>query len=58
MLPQAREFNHPGVLFMSDGTFEQEMDRWFQATSVVMQPLGLTIMVKKEQSRKTKLLVY
>lgn len=37
LLPQAREFNYPKALFMSDGEMKQEVDRQVDGASAVLQ---------------------
>ena len=58
LLPQAKEFKYLGVLFMSEGKMEWEMDRRIGAASAVMRALYRSIVVKKELSRKAKLSIY
>ena len=38
-LPQVEEFKYLGVLFRSEGTIEQEVDRRIRAASAVMKTL-------------------
>ncbi|KAK7915621.1 hypothetical protein WMY93_011382 [Mugilogobius chulae] len=57
-LPQVEEFKYLGVLFTSEGRMEREIDRRIGAASAVMQSLYRTVVVKKELSRKAKLLIY
>ena len=45
-----------GVLFTSEGKMERKIDRLIGAASAVMQALHRSIVVKKELSRKAKLL--
>ena len=52
MLPQVQEFKYLGVLFMSKGKMEHEVDRWIGAASAVMWALYWTVVVKKELSHE------
>ncbi|KAG1932899.1 hypothetical protein F2P79_020886 [Pimephales promelas] len=58
ILPQVEEFNYLGVLFTSEGRMEQEIDRRIGAASAVMRSMYRSVVVKKELSRKAKLLIY
>ncbi|XP_018538853.1 uncharacterized protein LOC108887791 [Lates calcarifer] len=58
LLPQAKEFKYLGVLCMSDGRMEYEIDRRISAASAVMRSLYWTTVVKRERSRKAKLSIY
>ena len=58
ILPQVEEFKYLGVLFTSEGRLEREIDRQIGATSVVMQTLHRSVVVKRELSRKAKLSIY
>ena len=58
ILPQVEEFKYLGVLFMSEGRMEREIDRRIGAASAVMRTLHGSIMVKRELSRKAKLSIY
>ncbi|XDV39599.1 hypothetical protein PO909_008816 [Leuciscus waleckii] len=57
-LPQVEEFKYLGVLFTSEGRMEREIDRQIGAASAVMRSLYRSVVVKKELSRKAKLLIY
>jgi len=46
LLPQAKEFKYLGVLLMSEGKMEQEMDRRIGAASAIMQALYWSVVVK------------
>ena len=54
LLPQENEFQYPGN---SDMKVEPEMDRRFGAVSAALWALHQTVMVKRELSRKAKLLI-
>ncbi|KAI3366683.1 hypothetical protein L3Q82_009358 [Scortum barcoo] len=56
VLPQVEEFKYLGVLFTSEGKIEREIDRRIGAASAVMRSVYRTVVVKKELSRKAKLL--
>ncbi|KAI3373259.1 hypothetical protein L3Q82_006385 [Scortum barcoo] len=58
VLPQVEEFKYLGVLFMSEGKMECEIDRQIGVVSAVMRSVYRTIVVKKELSRKAKLSIY
>ncbi|KAI3360890.1 hypothetical protein L3Q82_012903, partial [Scortum barcoo] len=58
VLPQVEEFKYLGVLFMSEGKMEREIDRRIGAASAVMRSVYRTVVVKKELSRKAKLSIY
>ncbi|TWW56187.1 hypothetical protein D4764_08G0001740 [Takifugu flavidus] len=58
ILPQVEEFNYLGVLFTSEGKMERKIDRRISAASVVMRTLHGSVVVKRELSRKAKLLIY
>ena len=58
LLHQMEEFKCLGVLFRSEGRMECEIDRWIGAAAAVMQSLYLSVMVKRELSRKAKLSIY
>lgn len=49
LLPQAKEFKYLGVLFMSEGKMEHEMDRQIGAASAVMWPVYRTILMKRAE---------
>ncbi|KAK0140998.1 Receptor expression-enhancing protein 6 [Merluccius polli] len=55
LLPQVKEFKYFGILFMSEGKMEREMNRRIGAASAVMRALYQTVVVKRELSRKAKL---
>uniref|UniRef100_A0A669C5T3 Reverse transcriptase domain-containing protein n=1 Tax=Oreochromis niloticus TaxID=8128 RepID=A0A669C5T3_ORENI len=57
-LPQVEEFKYHGVLFMSDGRREREIDRWIGAVAAVMRRLYRSIVVKRKLSVKAKLSIY
>ena len=46
------EFKNLGVLFISEGKMEKEIDRRIGATPAVMQTLMRSVMVKQELSQK------
>ncbi|KAI3375226.1 hypothetical protein L3Q82_021728 [Scortum barcoo] len=56
VLPQVEEFKYLGVFFTSEGKMEREIDRRIGAASAVMRSVYRTVVVKKELSRKAKLL--
>ncbi|TWW77345.1 hypothetical protein D4764_12G0007350 [Takifugu flavidus] len=58
VLPQVEEFKYLGILFMSEGRMEREIDGRIGAASAVMRALNRSIVVKKELSRKAKLSIY
>uniref|UniRef100_A0A8C6P7M2 Reverse transcriptase domain-containing protein n=1 Tax=Nothobranchius furzeri TaxID=105023 RepID=A0A8C6P7M2_NOTFU len=58
VLPQVEEFKYLGVLFMSEGKLEREIDRRIGAASAVMRALYRSVMVKRELSEKAKLSIY
>ncbi|KAK3534617.1 hypothetical protein QTP86_016770, partial [Hemibagrus guttatus] len=58
VLPQVEEFKYLGVLFMSEGRMDREIDRWIGAAAAVMWSMYWSVVVKKELSRKAKLLIY
>ncbi|KAK3552109.1 hypothetical protein QTP86_000648 [Hemibagrus guttatus] len=58
VLPQVEEFKYLGVLFMSEGRMDREIDRWIGAVAAVMRYMYWSVVVKKELSRKAKLLIY
>ncbi|KAI3360392.1 hypothetical protein L3Q82_002306 [Scortum barcoo] len=47
VLPQVEEFKYLGVLFMSEGKMEREIDRWIGAASAVMRSVYRTVVVKE-----------
>ena len=57
-LPQVEVFKYLGVLFMSEGRMDHEINRRICAAAAVMQSLHWSVVVKKELSRKAKLLIY
>ncbi|KAK3542721.1 hypothetical protein QTP70_000102 [Hemibagrus guttatus] len=58
VLPQVEEFKYLGVLFMSEGRMDREIDRWIGAAAAVMRSMYWSVVVKKELSRKAKLSIY
>ncbi|KAK3532757.1 hypothetical protein QTP86_028126 [Hemibagrus guttatus] len=52
------EFKYLGVLFMSEGRMDREIDRWIGAAAAVMRSMYRSVVVKKELSRKAKLSIY
>ncbi|MDG2633017.1 hypothetical protein P7M35_24665, partial [Vibrio parahaemolyticus] len=58
VLPQVEEFKYLGILFMSEGRMEREIDRRIGAASAVMQALNRSVVVKRELSQKVKLSIY
>ncbi|KAK3525741.1 hypothetical protein QTP70_007388 [Hemibagrus guttatus] len=58
VLPQVEEFKYLGVLFTSEGRMDREIDRRIGAAAAVMQSMYWSVVVKKELSRKAKLLIY
>ncbi len=58
LLPQVEEFKYLGILFMSEGRMEREIDRRIGAASAVMRAMYRSIVEKKELSRKAKLSIY
>ncbi len=58
LLLQVEEFRYFGVLFMSEGKMKREMDRWIGAASAVMRTMNLSVVVKRELSKKAKLSIY
>lgn len=52
LLPQVKEFKHHGVLFISDGKAEQEMDRQIVVVYMVMWAPLQSVVVKRELSCK------
>ncbi|KAK3571553.1 hypothetical protein QTP86_013185 [Hemibagrus guttatus] len=58
-LPQVEEFKYLWVLFMSEGRMDHEIDRRIgAAVYAVMRSMYRSVVVKKELSRKAKLLIY
>ncbi|KAK3514114.1 hypothetical protein QTP70_005118 [Hemibagrus guttatus] len=57
-LHQVEEFKYLGVLFMSEGRMDCEIDRWIGAAAAVLPAMCWSVVVKKELSRKAKLLIY
>ncbi|KAK3555076.1 hypothetical protein QTP86_007974 [Hemibagrus guttatus] len=55
LLPQVEEFKYLGVLFTSEGRMDHEIDRQIGAVAAVMRSMYLSVVVKKELSRKAKL---
>ncbi|KAK3518104.1 hypothetical protein QTP70_033329 [Hemibagrus guttatus] len=58
VLPQVEDFKYLGVLFTSEGRMDREIDRWIGAAAAVMRSMYRSVVVKKELSRKAKLLIY
>ncbi|KAK3549306.1 hypothetical protein QTP70_034533, partial [Hemibagrus guttatus] len=58
VLPQVEEFKYLGVLFTSEGRMDHEIDRRISAAAAVMRSMYRSVVVKKELSRKAKLLIY
>ncbi|KAK3528789.1 hypothetical protein QTP70_011573 [Hemibagrus guttatus] len=58
VLPQVEEFKYLGVLFTSEGRMDREIDRRIGAAAAVMRSMYQSVVVKKELSRKAKLLIY
>ncbi|KAK3521467.1 hypothetical protein QTP70_005775 [Hemibagrus guttatus] len=54
VLPQVEEFKYLGVLFMSEGRMDLEIDRWIGAAAAVMRSMYWSVVVKKELSRKAR----
>ncbi|KAK3522454.1 hypothetical protein QTP86_011000 [Hemibagrus guttatus] len=57
-LPQVEEFKYLGVLFTSEGRMDREIDRRIGAAVAVMRSMYRSVVVKKELSRKAKLLIH
>lgn len=57
-MPRVEEFKYLGVLFMSEGRMEREIDRRIGAVSAVMRALYRSVVVKRELSRKARLSIY
>ena len=55
---QMKESKHLGVLFTTEETMEQEIDRQIPAASAVMRTLHWSIVVKRELSWKAKFSIY
>ncbi|KAK3514900.1 hypothetical protein QTP70_034583, partial [Hemibagrus guttatus] len=58
VLPQVEEFKYLRVLFTSEGRMDREIDRRIGAAAAVMRSMYRSVVVKKELSRKAKLLIY
>ncbi|KAK3574348.1 hypothetical protein QTP86_005151 [Hemibagrus guttatus] len=58
VLPQVEEFKYLGVLFTSEGRMDREIDRQIGAAAAIMRSMYRSVVVKKELSRKAKLLIY
>ncbi|KAK3528698.1 hypothetical protein QTP70_009961 [Hemibagrus guttatus] len=58
VLPQVEEFKYLWVLFTSEGRMDCEIDRRIGAVAAVMRSMSRSVVVKKELSRKAKLLIY
>ncbi|KAK3554945.1 hypothetical protein QTP86_001875 [Hemibagrus guttatus] len=56
--PQVEEFKYLGVLFMSEGRMDHEIDRRIGAAAAVMRSMYRSVVVKKELSQKAKLSIY
>lgn len=54
VLTQAEEFKYLGVLVMSEGRVEQEIDTRIGTASAVMRMLYRSVVVKRQLSRKAK----
>ncbi|KAK3513052.1 hypothetical protein QTP70_000210 [Hemibagrus guttatus] len=52
------EFKYLGVLFTSEGRMDREIYRRISAAAAVMRSMYRSVVVKKELSRKAKLLIY
>ncbi|KAK3569254.1 hypothetical protein QTP86_026594, partial [Hemibagrus guttatus] len=52
VLPQVEEFKYLGVLFMTEGRMDREIDRRIGAAATVMRSMYRSVVVKKELSRK------
>ena len=57
LLPQGKEFKYLGVLLMSEGKMEREMDRQIGAALALLQALYRSVVVK-DLSLKAKLSIY
>ncbi|KAK3510855.1 hypothetical protein QTP70_022797 [Hemibagrus guttatus] len=57
-LPQVEEFKYLGVLFMSEGRMDHEIDRRIGAAAAVMRSMYQSVVVKRELSQKAKLSIY
>ncbi|KAF7652554.1 hypothetical protein LDENG_00095270 [Lucifuga dentata] len=57
-LPQTEEFKYLGLLFMSEGRMEREIDRQIGTASEVLRTLYRTVVVKRELSQKARLSIY
>ncbi|KAK3535487.1 hypothetical protein QTP70_016908 [Hemibagrus guttatus] len=58
VLPQVEEFKYLGVLFMSEGRMDREIDRRIGAAAAVLRSMYRSVVVKKELSQKAKLSIY
>ncbi|KAK3522957.1 hypothetical protein QTP86_010312 [Hemibagrus guttatus] len=58
VLPQVEEFKYLGVLFMSEGRMDREIDRRIGAAAAVMRSMYRSVVEKKELSQKAKLSIY
>ncbi|KAK3559901.1 hypothetical protein QTP86_026426 [Hemibagrus guttatus] len=58
VLAQVEQFKYLGVLFTSEGRMDCEIDRLIGAAAAVMRSMYRSVVVKKELSRKAKLLIY
>ncbi|KAK3565439.1 hypothetical protein QTP86_009697 [Hemibagrus guttatus] len=58
VLPKVEEFKYLGVLFMSEGRMDREIDRRIGAAAAVMRSMYRSVVMKKKLSRKAKLSIY
>ncbi|KAK3523556.1 hypothetical protein QTP70_002465 [Hemibagrus guttatus] len=54
LLPQVEEFKYLGVLFMSEGRMDREIDRRIGAAAAVMRSMYRSVVVKKELSQGSR----
>ena len=54
-LPQVEEFKCLGVLLLSEGRMEHEVDRRIGAVAAIMRSFYRSVVVKRELSRKANL---
>lgn len=57
MLLQVEKFKYLGILFMSEGRGEWELNEWIWASAAVIQILYWSVMMKRELSALHKLCV-
>lgn len=57
-LPQVEEFKHLGILFISQGRVECEIDRLIAASAAKIEVLHQSVWVKRVMSHQVKLLIY